>query len=134
MKRLVLAIALSVSMVGCSPATYQVHPGAGGYTTGTPTASQIFDSQEYDALVAANTIIQGVQADYMAGKFPASAMPTIKTAANAATTAYNIAQAQWMEFDASLKSGGTPSQSALLSAVAAMNTAVSQLSAAKGTL
>lgn len=133
LKRVLLYVALAGVLAGCATSAYQVHPGAGGYVAGqAPTAAQTFDSQEYDALVAANAAIQATQADYLAGKFPTSAMPAIRTAANAATTAYNVAQAQWLGFDGALKAGGAPSQAALSSAIAAMQSAVTQLVTAKG--
>jgi uncharacterized protein YceK len=127
-----IAVLAAVMLSGCAAATYKVHPGAGGYVSGVASTAQIFDSQEYDALVGANAVIQQVQADYLANKFPTSSMPAIRTAANAATTAYNTAQAQWLAFDGALKSGGTPSQAALISAVSAMTAAVAQLTTAKG--
>ena len=130
--RAVLAVLVLGLIGGCASANYKVHPGAGGYISGTATAVQVFDSQEYDAISAASVVIQGVQADYLAGKFPASAMPTIRTATNSAVAAYNDAQAQWMAFDGALKAGGTPGQSALISAVAAMNNAISQLTTLRG--
>lgn len=131
MKRL-LPLALCIAMLGCSHAAYQVHPGAGGYVSGTPTGAQLFDSQEYDALVATNSVNQSVEADYLANKFPTSAMPKIKAAVNASVEAYNTANSQWLTFDAALKAGASPSQAALASAIAAMQTALSQLTTAKG--
>jgi hypothetical protein len=134
-RRIAITIALVVALTGagCASSAYHVHPGAGGYVAGaTPTAAQTFDSQEYDALVGANAVIQQTQADYLAGKVPTSAMPEIRSAANAATTAYNVAQAQWLAFDGALKVGGTPSQAALVSAITAVETALQQLTTAKG--
>lgn len=133
MKRLLIVPTLLTLMCfGCAGGAYHVHPGAGGYVSGTATAAQTFDSQEYDALVAANSVIQNVQVDYLGGKFPASALPTIKTAVNAAATAYNTAQAQWLAFDEELKNGGSPSQAALVSAISVMNTTIARLVVAKG--
>ena len=130
--RLAVIVLVAASLTGCATGAYKVHPGAGGYVSGTPTAAQLFDSQEYDVLVGANAVIQQTQADYLAGKFPTSAMPGIRSAANAATTAYNVAQAQWLAFDGALKVGASPSQSALTSALAALQSALTQLTTAKG--
>lgn len=131
MKRL-LPLALCLAMFGCATKAYVVHPGAGGYISGTPTGAQLFDSQSYDTLSATSAIIDQTRADYIANKFPTSAMPTIRTAFNALTQAYDGAQAAWLIYDESLKKGLTPSQAALSAAIAAMQAAVTQLTTAKG--
>ena len=131
MKR-VLLLALCLAMIGCATKAYQVHPGAGGYVSGTPTTAQLFDSQSYDTLSATDAIIQQTRADYQANKFPTSAMPTIRIAFNALTTAYDGAQASWLAYDGALKTGQTPSQAALQAALATMGSAVTQLTTAKG--
>lgn len=131
-KALLATLATAVLLAGCAAANYKVHPGAGGYISGTPTTAQLFDSQSYDALSATDAIIQQTRADYQANKFPTSAMPTIRTAFNGLTQAYDGAQSAWLAYDGALKAGQTPSQAALQASLAAMQAAVTELTAAKG--
>jgi len=131
MKVFVLSAVLLLSL-GCANSAYKVHPGSAGYTSGTPTTVQIAASQWYDDLSATDAIIVQTRAAFLANKFPASAMPTIKTAFNSLVTAYDTAQSAWLAFNQAASSGQTASQSAVAAAIAAMDGAVQQLTTAKG--
>jgi hypothetical protein len=125
--RMVMVAALAI---GCASA-YKVHPGAAGYITGNPTATQIAASQWYDDLSATDQVIQSTRAAFLAGKFPASAAPAIRTAFNNVVGAYDAAQSAWLVFNQSSAAGNPTGQAVAQAAVAAMDSAVQQLTAAK---
>ena len=132
MKKLLPFVLALAAIGGCRTAAYQVHPGAGGYVAGAiATPLQLIDSQAYDSLSATDAIIQQTRADYIGNKFPASAMPGIHTAFNAVVASYDSANAAWTAFDTAVKANASPSSAAIQAAIAAMNTAVSNLTAAK---
>lgn len=129
--KIFLPIVLCFALVGCRSAAYQVHPGAGGYVSGAPSALQLVDSQAYDTLVAADAVINQTRADFLANKFPTSSMPNIKTAFNAVVHGYDTANSAWTAFDAAVKAGGSPAQDVLAAALAGLNTNLTSLTAAK---
>jgi hypothetical protein len=129
MKKVILVLALLCT--GCASQAYRVHPGAGGYVSGQPTATQLFLSQSYDTLSAADVVIQQTRADFLANKFPTSAMPKIRVAFNALVGSYDTAQQAWLTLNAAIPNGDLTLQSALSAAIAALNQALTSLSATK---
>jgi hypothetical protein len=129
MRRSLLVIAL-ILCVGCSQA-YKVHPGAAGYTTGTPTTIQVAASQWYDDLSATDAVIQQTRAAFLAGKFPATIAPKVHDAFNYLVQSYNAAQAAWLAFNQAATAGNTAAMASAQAAIAAMDSAVQQLTAAK---
>lgn len=135
MMKYVLAAALfisAISLAGCAAATYQVHPGAAGYISGSPTPVQTFASQSYDTLVGADAVIVTTRADFLGNRFSATAMPTVKAAFNALVQAYDTAQASWIAFNQSASANPSISEAALSAAIAGLNQSLSNLSIAKG--
>lgn len=128
---LVLALALCTVSVGCKTQAYQVHPGAGGYVSGQPTATQLFLSQSYDTLSAADAVIVQTRAEFLANKFPAPIAPKVRTAFNSTVAAYDSAQQSWLAFNASATAGGNVTQAALAAAIAALNQALTNLNTVK---
>jgi hypothetical protein len=136
-RRLVTAslasLLLSLVLVGCAASgAYQVHPGSGGFTTGTPTAVQLVISHAYDTLLATDGTIQQTRADFLANAFPAAAMPKVKVAFNALVQAYDAAQASWIAFNQAATADPSVPQAALAAALAGVTTAITNLNAAKG--
>ena len=133
MKLRLFALSLFLGvLLGCANSAYKVHPGSAGYTTGTPTTVQIAASQWYDDLSATDAVIVQTRADFLANKFPASAMPTIRNAFNALVSAYDTAQQAWLAFNQAATAGQSGGQAATASAIAGMDAALQQLTAAKG--
>lgn len=129
MRKTLLVLALLCA--GCATSAYQVHPGAGGYTSGPATQTQIFISQSYDTLSAADAVIIETRADFLANKFPAAAAPKVRAAFNVLVTAYDTAQQAWLAFNASASAGGTINQNALAAALSGLNQALTSLASAK---
>jgi hypothetical protein len=124
-------IVLALLCAGCATGAYKVHPGSGGYVSGPATQTQIFVSQAYDTLSAADAVIVETRADFLANKFPAAAAPKVRTAFNALVTAYDAAQQAWLAFNASASAGGTATQNALSAALSGLNQALTGLASAK---
>lgn len=131
MRRVWLALTL-LACFGCQHAAYKVHPGAAGYVSGTASSVQIVASQGYDTLVAADAVIQSTRADYLAGKFPATAMPAVKAALNGVINTYDVANAAWLTFNQAAAVNPSTPQLALVTALAGLNQALQQLATAKG--
>lgn len=125
-------IILALLLAGCATSAYHAHPGAAGYITGTPTPVQLFASQSYDTLVAADSVITQTRADFLAGKFTAAQMPTVRTAFNVLVSSYDTAQASWIAFNTQATANPSISQAALAAALAGVNTAITNLATAKG--
>jgi|SRR5215472_8983548 len=119
-------------LAGCPKAT---HPG---------TANK-FDSDTYDTLLTADSVIQSTKLDLSANKFPASISGNVKTALNALITAYDVAETFYCGAPAgnscaadsyhALAVAGTasPQQSSQMQNLATnVTTATGQLAAAKG--
>jgi hypothetical protein len=128
-----LLLIASLLCTGCLSLsrTYRVHPGSGGFVSGQPTATQLFISQSYDVLLAADAVIVKTRADFLANRFPVSAMPRIRTSFNALVSAYDAAEQSWVAFNASASAGASTDQSALLAAIAALNQQMTALAASK---
>lgn len=132
MKRQRLGIIfIAICITGCAAQSYKVHPGSGGYISGTPSPTQLFISQGYDTLSAASAIIDQTRTDFLANKFPASVMPAIRTAFNSLVAGYDTTQASWITFNQQVTGGANPSQAALQAALSGVQTAVTNLSNAK---
>jgi hypothetical protein len=81
MKRIVLAMVLAVSMIGCSSANYKPHPGA----------INLLDSQAYDVLISTHAVIEQTKADLAGGVWSASIASKVKTVLNTGVVpAYNV--------------------------------------------
>lgn len=126
-----LFVLSAVLLVGCATGAYKVHPGSGGYVSGPATQTQIFISQSYDTISAADAVIGETRADFLANKFPAAAMPKVRTAFNALVASYDTAQQAWLAFNASSSAGGTATQNALSAALSGLNQALTGLASAK---
>jgi hypothetical protein len=74
MKKVLVAVLL---MAGC--AAHVQHPGT----------ANAFDSDTYDALLVAHSVIESTKSDISAGSFPASILPQVKTALNGMIDAYD---------------------------------------------
>lgn len=74
-----ILLVFSLTLMGC--AAQVLHPG---------TANK-FDSNVYDVLAAADSVIDSTRADLANGKFPASISSNVKLALNSLITAYNAA-------------------------------------------
>jgi hypothetical protein len=133
MKKTILVVALAVLCTGCLTISrnYKVHGGAGGYVSGPATPTQLMISQTYDVLLAADAVIVKTRADFLANRFPVSAMPRIRTSFNALVSAYDTAEQSWVAFNASASAGASTDQSALLAAIAALNQQMTALAASK---
>jgi hypothetical protein len=129
MKRIAVLV-LALAVTGCASATYQVHPGAGGYVSGAATGVQLFASQSYDTLTGWGAAIQSARASFLAN--PATLTPTVKTAFNVAVKAYDDAQAAWIAFNQAAATNPSASQDALAAALAGATTAFANLTIAKG--
>jgi hypothetical protein len=120
-----------VLLAGCG--AYKVHPGSAGYTgTGTATAAQTISSHAYDTLLGADAVLQQTSLDFMANKFPAAAMPTIRAAYNDAAVAYNTANVSWRAFNDAATRDPSVSHAALDAAIAGVNAAITNLTNVKG--
>ena len=136
MKKLQIATILllvSISSTGCvTLGGYKVHPGAGGYISGPATTTQVFISQSYDTLSAADIIIQTTRADFTTGKFPSGIMPQVRAAFNDLVNAYNTAQGTWYAYNQAVVSGQTPGQAGLTTALTILDSKLLALTTAKG--
>jgi hypothetical protein len=84
----VIALFLTLAVVGAAcNKKVQVHPGA----------VNAFDSQCYDYLYMAQTGIESVRADYVAGRLP----KTVKDPLNKTIDAYNVALPAYLAYHAS---------------------------------
>ena len=118
MKRFLAVAVLLVA--GCSA----MHPGA---------VNQ-FDNASYNTLLTTDSVIQQAKADYVAGKFPTSAMPAMKTAINNLVAVYNVADSAYLEYHTAVAQGtATPAQvTAVTNALKQVNSATTALTNAKG--
>lgn len=126
MKRATLGpiLILCLFLTGCAAKTYTVHPGA----------VNTFDSQSYDSLLVAHSVIETCKADLAAGKFPASIAGNVKTSLNDLVTAYNVADTAYLAYHAAAVQGTatTAQTTAVTNALQGVNTATGNLTAAKG--
>jgi len=119
MKRAILIAGLLLA--GC--AARPIHPGS----------ANKFDSDSYDAVLVAHSVIETTKTDLANGAFPASIAGNVKTAINDLIAAYNIADKAWHAYhDAALAGTATTALSTTLTnALADVNTKTSALTSAK---
>jgi hypothetical protein len=119
MKRLSLIAVLILA--GC--AARPIHPGA----------ANKFDSDSYDAVLVAHSVIETTKTDLANGAFPVSIAPTVKMALNGLIAAYDIAQKALTDYhNAALAGAATTAQStALTNALTDVNAKTATLTNAK---
>lgn len=120
-KRNISLIAVLFLLVGC--AARPIHPGA----------ANSFDSNSYDAVLVAHSVIESTKADLANNAFPASIAGQVKTALNDLIKGYNIADASYQTYhQAALAGTATAAQSgAVSSALTDLQTKSAALTAAK---
>jgi hypothetical protein len=100
------ALALCFVLASCS-AQRPIHPGA----------ANKFDSDSYDALLVADSIIQSTKADLANNTFPASVAAKMKDALNYLIEAYNATNTSYRVYHAAVAAGAaTPVQQAAVQA------------------
>lgn len=121
MKRIVLAMVLAVSMIGC--AARQIHPGA----------ANSFDSTTYDALIVTHSVIETTKTDLANNAFSITLAPKIKAALNDLIKAYDIADTVYQNYHMAAMAGtATPAQATAVSdAIQNVNNATGALTASK---
>jgi hypothetical protein len=119
MKRLRLIAVLILA--GC--AARPIHPGA----------ANKFDSDSYDAVLVAHSVIETTKTDLANGAFPASIAGTVKTALNALIASYDLADQAYIAYhNAALAGTATTAQStAVTNALNDVNAKTSALTSAK---
>jgi hypothetical protein len=119
--RAILTLALAISLASC--AAHVIHPGA---------ANQ-YDSDSYDAVLVAHSVIETTKTDLANGAFPASIAGNVKIALNDLITAYDVAQKAYVIYhNAALAGTATAAQSNALTAdLTVINTKTSALTSAK---
>ena len=81
---LILLVLLALSASACAATHYTIHPGSLNQA----------DSVTYDALLIAETAIDGARAGYQAGSLPGSTKPAF----DALVKSYNIARESWLTY------------------------------------
>ena len=112
---------IAVLLAGC--AAHVTHPGA----------ANKFDSDSYDAVLVAHSVIETTKADLANGAFPASIAGNVKTALNDLIAGYNAADKAYQSYhNAALAGTATTAQSnAVTSAISDLNAKTAALTAAK---
>jgi aspartate-semialdehyde dehydrogenase len=120
-KRSIGLIAVVLLLAGC--AARPVHPGA----------ANSFDSNSYDAVLVAHSVIETTKTDLTNNAFPASIAGQVKTALNDLIKAYDIADTAYTTYHAAAVAGkATMVQStAVSSALTDLQTKSAALTAAK---
>jgi hypothetical protein len=115
------ALVLALVLAGC--AAHVTHPGA----------ANKFDSDSYDAVLVAHSVIETTKTDLANNAFPASIAGNVKTALNDLIKAYDTADAAYIAYhNAALAGTATPAQStAVTNALTDVNTKTSALTSAK---
>jgi hypothetical protein len=108
-------------LVGC--AARVVHPGA----------ANKFDSDAYDAVLVAHSVIETTKTDLTNNVFPASIAGNVKTALNDIIKGYNIADTAYQTYHSAAIAGTatTAQSSAVSSALTDLQTKSAALTAAK---
>jgi len=108
-------------LAGC--AARVVHPGA----------ANKFDSDAYDAVLVAHSVIETTKTDLANNAFPATIADKVKTALNDLIKGYNIADTSYQTYHAAALAGkATPAQSsAVSSALGDLQAKSAALTAAK---
>jgi hypothetical protein len=119
--KILAALVLAVALGGC--AARAVHPGS----------ANAFDSNSYDAVLVAHSVIETTKTDLANGAFPASIAGNVKTALNGLIAAYDIAQKALTDYhNAALAGTATSAQStALTNALTDVNAKTQALTSAK---
>jgi hypothetical protein len=121
MKRIALVLGLCLALGGC--AARPLHPGA----------ANSYDSNAYDALLVAHSVIETTKTDLANNAFPAAISGNIKTALNDLIRGYDVAQTAYTTYHSAAVVGtATPAQStALTNALNDVNSKTAALTAAK---
>ena len=116
-----LAVGLAVFLAGC--AAHVIHPGS----------ANKFDSDSYDAVLIAHSVIETTKTDLANNAFPASIAGNVKTALNDLIKAYDVADTAYIAYhNAALAGTATAAQStAVTNSLTTVNTSTSALTAAK---
>jgi hypothetical protein len=116
-----IALLIPLMLAGC--AARPIHPGA----------ANSYDSNAYDALIVAHSVIETTKTDLANNAFPASIAGNVKTALNDLIRGYDVAQTAYTAYHASAVVGtATPAQStALTNALNDVNSKTAALTAAK---
>src|ERR1700693_800702 len=121
MSKLIPSLILAVALTGCG--ARPIHPGA----------ANKFDSDSYDAVVVAHSVIETTKTDLANNAFPASIAGNVKTALNDLVKGYNTADSAYQAYhSAALAGTATVAQSnAVTAALNDVNTKTAALTAAK---
>jgi hypothetical protein len=121
MKRLFPTLALVLLLSGC--AAHVIHPGS----------ANKFDSDAYDSVLIAHSVIETTKTDLANNAFPASIAGNVKTALNDLIKAYDVADKAYIAYhNAALAGTATAAQStAVTNSLTTVNTSTTALTAAK---
>lgn len=119
--KILSALVLALALTGC--AAHVTHPGS----------ANAFDSNSYDAVLVAHSVIETTKTDLANGAFPASIAGNVKTALNDLIKAYDAADQFYISYhNAALAGTATAAQStALTNALTDVNSKTSALTSAK---
>ena len=120
-QRAMCTVALVIWLAGC--AAHVIHPGA----------ANKFDSDSYDAVLIAHSVIETTKTDLANNAFPASIAGNVKTALNDLIKGYNVADTAYQNYhNAALAGTATTAQSnAVTAALSDVNTKTATLTSAK---
>jgi uncharacterized protein YceK len=121
MKLIPVLLVIVAMLSGC--AAHVIHPGA----------ANKFDSDAYDAILVAHSVIETTKTDLANNAFPASIAGNVKAALNDLIKGYNLADEAYQPYHNSALAGtATTAQSdAVTAALASLNTKTAALTAAK---
>jgi hypothetical protein len=120
---ILLSLFVAVLAAGGGCAARPIHPGS----------ANKFDSDSYDGVLVAHSVIETTKTDLANNAFPASIAGNVKVALNGLIAAYDIAQKALTDYhNAALAGAATTAQStALTNALADVNTKTAALTSAK---
>jgi hypothetical protein len=121
MKMKHLSLIAVLILAGC--AARPIHPGA----------ANAFDSNAYDSVLVAHSVIETTKTDLVNGAFPAGIAGNVKTALNGLITSYDLADQAYIAYhNAALAGTATAAQStAVTNALNDVNAKTSALTSAK---
>ena len=121
---LLLLGVLCLGSSGCQNKAYVNHPGS----------ANTFDSQSYDALNVANSLIVATKADLASNKFTAPVAHDVATALNNLITAYDAANTSYQVYHTAALAGNATStqQADVQNKLAVVASATSALTTVKG--
>jgi hypothetical protein len=133
MKRPVLAASLGWAGVAVLLAFLAMHSGGCAARPLHPGAANSFDSNVYDALLIAHSVIETTKTDLVNNAFPASIVGNVKAALNGLIRAYDSADLAYQAYHpAALAGTATPAQStAVTNALNDVSSSTAALTAAK---